>query len=241
MSIAMTTEVTTESTEASTAMTTESTAMTTESTEVTTEPQVVQTTPLLYRPPPTHGSRILTQVCAMQSLWALTPEALGPPICKYHVHVMETFANPDVWIARDSVLGTMVSHTLERSADSTLPDFLCDDRQLLRDIRDSPTRVSTIRLQWAAGSQRLFEYDWTAPHRVDPSESYDALVITVNPKKVAHANYLGHMTQWRNNAKFTNSEVMPHLRVGWLKYIYYCIMMWSGAPIRPKALLEPSA
>jgi hypothetical protein len=162
-----------------------------------------------------------------------TPEALGPPICRYYVHIMETFANPDVWIARGSALGTMVSHTLERSANSTTPDFLYEDRQLLRDIRDSPTRVTTIRLQWVAGSQRPFEYSWATPYTVDPGASYDALVITVSPDKVAQATYLGHISQWRNSAKFTYNYMAPHLRAGWLKYIHQCVIMWSTAPLRP--------
>lgn len=160
----------------------------------------------------------------MQSLSAQAPEGEGPPIHIYYVHAMETFANPDEWIARDSVLGTTVSHALTRSADSAPPDFIYEDRQLLRNVRDSPASVSTIRLLWEAGSQHLFERD-----TLDGAD-YDALVITISPGRVARANYLGYMNQWQNSVKFTHNDAMPHLRVGWLRYIHYCIMMWSTAP-----------
>jgi len=109
------------------------------------------------------------------------------------------------------------------SSAAQTPDFLCEDRQLLRDIRDSPTRVSTIQLQWVAGTQRPFEYTWASPHTVDPGAAYDALVITVSPDKVAQANFLGHISLWWNNAKFTYNNAMPRLRAGWMHYGHWLL------------------
>jgi hypothetical protein len=144
---------------------------------------------------------------------------------------METFANPDVWTARGAALGTMVSYAVEGDVDGRSPDFLGEDRPLLRAVRDSPARVSSIRLLWEAGAQRVLEFDpaWGAGGRAQ----YDSLVITVSPKTVARADCLGVMKQWRHGIGFTQSPSMPRPRVEWLNYNVHCIMMWSTAPVRP--------
>ena len=119
--------------------------------------------------PPTAGSRIQTRAGLPQSLRrADALEDRGVAICRYYLYAMETFANPDVWTARSSALGTMVTHSVAYDVGWHMPNFMYEDRQLLRDIRDSPTRVSTIRLLWEAGSQRLFECERPHAHRMRP-------------------------------------------------------------------------
>jgi hypothetical protein len=181
---------------------------------------------------------------------------------------MESFANPDVWTAREAALGTMVTHAIAYDMGRHLPDFLYADRPLLRNIRDSPMRVSTIRLLWEVDTQRLFEYKRTPPGVArmrpvtsDPMSldgwpacasdadmdlaiplpySHDSLVITVSPKRVANADYIGVVKQWREGINYLHNSAMPSLRVEWLNYIHECIMVWSAAPIRPAALMQPT-
>jgi hypothetical protein len=228
--------------------------------------------------PPLRGSRILSrievplensQASAQARARASSPEDQGLPVCRYYLYAMETFANPDVWIARESALGTMVTHTIVYDVERHLPDFLCADRPLLRNIRDSPVRVSTIRLQWDTTAQRLFEYEraprardtrmglvtdpmsldgWPAcAHDKDmsladpPMYTHDSLVITVSPKNVAHADYIGVVKQWRGGINYTHNSAMPKLQVVWLNYIHQCIMLWSSAPMRPNAPMRPDA
>jgi hypothetical protein len=150
------------------------------------------------------------------------------PIIRYYVWAMETFANPDEWSAREAALGTMVSYSIVSNG-RRLPHFIHGARSLLQDIGHTPARVTSIRLLWEAGTQRIQE-----PGEV-PTHDYDSLVVTISPKNVVRADCLGVINQYQNGICYMRNAPMPRLRKEWVNYIVHCIMVWSTILVRPEA------